>query len=406
MADRLCLRLAWARSGHRAAAARGRRAPRLDHRQLPQLVEPDADAGKLRDHERALGRHPRALLDRRPAGLCARLFGAGPLRRQSRPDGGRPLGQSPTKQHDIPFFFTVGDADFAYYELLDLQGKLLAAGLPHRLEIFAGSHQWPPEELFTRAVNWMEMQDMKRGQRGKDAAFVEELWSADLARARTLEAGGQLVAAQTLYAALARDFGGLRDTADAVKAAARLKASEAFQREREVRLARDQRDREYLERVPRLFKEAPGQPTPDHVSQLIADLKIPELKKRAKSDPDPEERLSAERVLYAVYIQTGLYLPREYSSLGQFDRAILFLQVAEEIDPDVPNIPYRLATAYARKGNRRRALDYLETSVRKGWTDLDTLESERAFDPFRKSEQFRRIVNQIRQRQTEAPRTP
>jgi len=317
-------------------------------------------------------------------------------------NGGWPLGQSPMKQHDIPFFFTVGDADFAYYELLDLQGKLLAAGLPHRLEIFAGSHQWPPEELFTRAVNWMELQAMKRGHRGKDATLVEELWSTDLARARALEAGGQLVAAQTLYASLVRDFDGLRDTADAAKDAARLKASEAFQREREARRVRDQRDREYLERVPRLFKEAPGQPTPDHVSQLIADLKIPELKKKAKSDPDPEERLSAERVLYAVYIQTGLYLPREYASLGQFDRAILFLQVAAEIDPDVPNIPYRLATAYARKGNRRRALDYLETSVRKGWTDLDTLESERAFDPFRKSEQFRRILQQIRQRQAAA----
>jgi tetratricopeptide (TPR) repeat protein len=313
-------------------------------------------------------------------------------------NGGWPLGQSPAKQNDIPFFFTVGDSDFAYYELLDLQGKLVAAGLPHRLEVFAGSHQWPPEELFTRAVGWMELQAMRRGQRAKDPALVEELWSADLDRARALESAGQRVAAQSLYASLVRDFVGLRDTAEAAKEAARLEASEAFQREREARTARDQRDREYLEKVPRIFKEAPEQPTPDHVSQLIAELKIPELKRKAKSDPDPEERLSAERVLYAVYIQTGLYLPREYSRLGQYDRAILFLQVAAEIDPDVPHIPYRLATAYAHKGNRRRSLEYLETSMRKGWTDLGTLESERAFDPFRKSEQYRRIVAEIRQR--------
>ena len=314
-------------------------------------------------------------------------------------NGGWPLGQTPAKQHDIPFFFTVGDADFAYYELRDLQEKLESAGLPHRLEIFAGSHQWPPEELFTKALGWMELQAMKRGLRGKDPALVEELWSADLARARALEAGGQLAAAHALYTALARDLAGLRDTAEAAKEAARLDASEAFRRDRQARLARDRRDREYLEKIPQIFKDAPREPTPDHVSHLLAGLKIPELKRRAKSDPDPEERLSAERVLYAVYIQTGLYLPREYGSLGQYDRAILFLQVAFVIDPDVPNIPYRLATAYAKRGNRRRALDYLEISAQKGWADLSALESERAFDPLRKTEQYRRVVRQIRQRQ-------
>lgn len=314
-------------------------------------------------------------------------------------NGGWPLGQTPAKQNDIPFFFTVGDTDFAYYELRDLQEKLESVGLPHRLEIFAGSHQWPPEELFTRAVGWMELQAMRRGLRGKEPALIEGLWSEDLARAHAFEAAGQLDEAHTLYTALVRDFTGLRDTADAGKEVARLDGSEAFRRERETRLARERRDREYLEKAPRLFKEAPAQPTPDHVSQLLADLKITELKKKAKSDPDPEERLSAERVLYAVYIQTGLYLPREYSSLGQYDRAIFFLQVAAEIDPDVPNIPYRLATAYARKGNRRRALDYLELSVQKGWADLQALETERAFDPLRNKEQYRRIVQQIRERQ-------
>lgn len=321
-------------------------------------------------------------------------------------NGGWPLGQTPSRRQEIPFFFTVGDTDFAYYELRDLQEKLEAAGLPHRLEIFAGSHQWPPEELFTRSLGWMELQAMKRGLRGKDPAVIEALWSEDLARARALEAAGQLDEAQALYAALVRDFAGLRETGDAGTEAARLAASEAFRRERDARQERDRRDREYLEKVPQIFKEAPGQPTPDHVSQLLAGLRIPELKKKARTDPDPDERLSAERVLYAVYIQTGLYLPREYGSLGQYDRAILFLQVASEIDPDVPHIPYRLATAYARKGNRRRALDYLEISARKGWTDLTALESERAFDPLRKTEQYRRIVNQIRQRQAEAPRTP
>ena len=319
-------------------------------------------------------------------------------------NGGWPLGKTPAKQNDIPYFYTVGDKDFAYYELRDLQEKLESAGLPHRLEIFDGSHQWPPEELFTRAVGWMELMAMRRGLRAKDPALVEALWTEDLARARAFAAGGRVEDAHDHYKALVRDFTGLRDVKETAEAVARLAASEAYRRQREARLVRDRRDREYLEMVPRIFKDAPGEATPDHISQLLADLKIPALKKKAASDPASEERLSAERVLYAVYIQTGLYLPREYSSLGQLDRAILFLQVAAEIDPDVSSIPYRLAKAYAQKGNHRRALDYLEISAQKGWSDPEALETERTFDPLRNKEQFQRIVQQVRQRKVEPPR--
>lgn len=320
-------------------------------------------------------------------------------------NGGFPLGHPPTRQTPFPFFFTVGNKDFSYYELLDLDRTLSSLGLPHRLEIFEGSHEWPPGELFTLGIAWMELQAMQRGLRQKSPAVIDPLWSQDLARARSLEAGGKLYEAFRAYSSLAADFKGLKkpeEMAEVERKLAQMKGSKALQQEIREREARDRRDREYLERAPRIFDAAPAEVRPDSVSQILSDLKIPELKKRAQSDPDPEERLSAERLLYAVYIQTGLYLPREYSRLQQYDRAIFFLQVAAEIDPDVPHIPFRLATAYASKGNRRKALDYLALSVEKGWTDLVALEGERAFDPLRQSEEYKTIVAQLLRRQKEA----
>ncbi|HEX7186382.1 MAG TPA: hypothetical protein VF756_31460 [Thermoanaerobaculia bacterium] len=320
-------------------------------------------------------------------------------------NGGFPLGHPPTRQTPFPFFFTVGNKDFSYYELLDLDQTLSSLGLPHRLEVFEGSHEWPPEELFTQGIAWMELQAMKRGLREKSAAVVDPLWSQDLARARSLDGEGRLYEAFRAYSSLAADFKGLRkpeEMAEVERKLAEMKASKALQQEIKEREARDRRDREYLEKVPRIFDAAPAEIRPDSVSQILSDLKIPELKKRAQSDPDPDERLSAERLLYAVYIQTGLYLPREYSRRQQYDRAIFLLQVAAEIDPDVPHIPFRLATAYANKGNRKKALDYLALSVDKGWTDLVALEGERAFDPLRQSEEYKTIVAQLLRKQKEA----
>ncbi len=323
----------------------------------------------------------------RAPGTFAGIVGAG---------GGYPLGHPPSqKETPFPFFGTFGEKDFNYYEMLDLESRLAAAGLPHRLEIFEGSHEWPSEELVTQALGWLELQAMKRGTREKDPALVEALWQQDLARARALEAAGKLWRAWRTYRAAAADFEGLRDASAAKEKAAAIEAGEGFRRELERRAERDRRDREYLERAPRLFNAVGPELRPDSVSQLLSDLQIPDLKRKAKSQ-DPEERLSAERVLYTVYIQTGLYLPRTFMEAKQWDRAILFLQVAAEIDPESPRIPYRLATAYAGKGNRKKALESLRKAVEMKGTKLAEIESDPALAPLREDAEYKRLVAEMK----------
>ena len=64
----------------------------------------------------------------------------------------------------------------------------------------------------------------------------------------------------------------------------------------------------------------------------------------------------------------------------------------------MPHVPFRLATAWAQKGDRAKALDYLALAVAKGWTDLVALEGERAFDPLRGSDEYRKIVGELLRR--------
>jgi poly(3-hydroxybutyrate) depolymerase len=311
--------------------------------------------------------------------------------------GGYPLGHPPSKEKTpFPFFAMVGEKDFNFYELLDTETKLAAEGIPHRVELFDGSHEWPTDQLVTQALGWMELQAMKRGTRPKDPTLVETLWNEDLARARALEEAGRLWRAWRVWRAVAADFEGLRDTAEAKKKVAAFEASEPFRKMLKEREARDRRDREYLERIPRLFNAVPAEIRPDSLSQFLADLQIPDLRKRAKSE-DPEERLSAERVLYAVYIQTGLYLPRTAMERKQWDRAIFFLQVASEVNPDSSRIHYRLATAWAGKGNRKKALESLKRAAEAGGTDLEEIETDPALASLRGDEEYKELVARLKQ---------
>src|SRR5439155_11901681 len=127
---------------------------------------------------------------------------------------------------------------------------------------------------------------------------IAALWDEALVRARALEADGKPVEAVRAYAALAADFTGLRDAKDLADAAHRqaaVEASATIQLERQARAERDRRDREYLERVPKILAalslETRPETHPDSLKQALAELSIPELKHRAASAPDPEERL-------------------------------------------------------------------------------------------------------------------
>lgn len=302
---------------------------------------------------------------------------------------GFPFGVRPTKDTPFLYYGTVGDRDFNYYEVLDVAEEMTALGLPNRVEVFDGPHQWMSEELATRALGWLELQAMKKGTREKDAALIQALWTEDLARARALEAT-DLIEAHRLYAAMVEDYRGLTD-AETLNGIAvqvsKIAASEAFKKERKLRQERELRDKQYLAAAPRALSTA-------DLNQALRDLHVAELKKE-KDSADPATRQAARRLLNALLGQTTFYLPRMFTEQGNHERAVFVLSVAAEIAPESPEVWYAMAAAHARKGSKKRALENLRKAVERGWADLPRLESEEAFAGLRQDKGYRELVAEI-----------
>jgi len=318
-------------------------------------------------------------------GTIAGIIGAG---------AGFPFGSPPKKDNPFAFFGTVGDRDFNWYEMNDLDRAMGALGLPHRIEHFSGLHDWPPADLAMKAVAWMELQAMKAGKREKSPALVEAEWNRDREQAKALTAAHPADAFHT-WSAMAADYAGLRDVAEAEREAAALAAAPACQKELRERDERDRRDKELLAQAPAILARANPVNGPVTAAQIAAELKIPELRKRAAST-DLEESLSAKRILNTYQGQTMFYQPQSLLEKKEYDRAIFMISVGAEIRPEDPGPWVEIAAIHARKGKsgRKKALEALRTAADKGLADPAALDRE-AFKDLRQDEEFRRILARV-----------
>ena len=304
---------------------------------------------------------------------------------------GFPDENAPIRSLAFPYFGTVGDRDFNYYEMRALEQKLADAKAAFRIGYFEGGHEWPPAELAREALVFLEVRGMRAGLWPRDEALAARLYREDVDRARSLEASGRLDAALVRWSDAARDFDTLADVAEARSQAARLqKSDEARRQDREAR-KRDDRDRAALRRLSEKISQAFAAPDLTAAGVLASELGVPALRQRAASS-DAAERMSAERILATLRVQTRFYLPQRFLERQDLPRARLALGVASAIDPEDPIVDYDLACASARSGDAALALKDLDRALGKGFRNLDLLDTDEDFARIRDDPRFRKWV--------------
>ena len=307
---------------------------------------------------------------------------------------GYPEDLSPTRSADFLTFGTVGETDFNYYEMIDLDDQLDDLGLPHRLEIFAGGHEWTPADLASEALEWLLLMGPASGDAAQDAALAGEFWDREMARARRMEAEGNLRGALRAYRSLVRDFRDRRDVSPAAESAHRLELSAALKKQQHEWVELRTREQKTLAKAWQILGSAlrSGQ-LPPRPAQMAEEIGVPGWKRKAAGQG--AEALAARRILNSLGAQTAFYLPREEEWAGNFKGAALLLSVAETIRPDEPRITYHLAADLARSGNTGEALRALERSVRMGFRDLERLQRDSDFDSLRNSARYARIEKEL-----------
>lgn len=311
-----------------------------------------------------------------PPGTITGIIGSG---------AGYPPDFTPARGDSFLYYGTVGTTDFNFYEMMDLEPKLASAGITNRIEVFDGTHQWPPEQVTIHAFDWMALQAMKAGHQAKDRALIDGIWSDVTDRAKAAEAAGDIIQAHRLWSAAASDFAGLHDTTEAVSKSAAIAGNGAFQAEAKRVEERRKADKSFLDGINLPLSG-------NEVSVAVSQLQIHPLLKQAKSAETLDERNSAKRVLNEIGVQTSFYLPRRYAAEKRWDRVIFFLGIAAEIDPDDASLYYRRAAAFAQMRDSKKSIADLRLAFAKGFSDVAALEKDPDFDSIRSASEYKAII--------------
>lgn len=284
------------------------------------------------------------------------------------------VGGRPVEGHDrLPPSFDVwieaGRTDFNYQPSLQLAALAAKGDRAHRFEVFEGRHEWFPPEDAARAVAWLELAAARDGTAPMPPPeTIAALAATEIAHAESAAAAGDPLLARRRFEAVARDFASLAGAGDAVASATARAASIARSREH----AAAENDAAWGAR----FESAAWSRTGEAIAALRLEQPVPLLarvrrllglndllERAARTGPRAD---AARRALASARVQLGFYQAEELISAKQWERAVVALTLAAEIEPGNPVTWYHIACAQARLGRVAAALAALERALANG----------------------------------------
>jgi TPR repeat protein len=255
------------------------------------------------------------------------------------------------------------------------------------IRTFEGPHGWAPPEVWSEALNWMDLQAMAVGTLPSDPARIKATLDASMSRAKELETRGNLLAAVREYKGIVRNFGDLTDVATAQARTSELQKNKNFKKaEKQEAAELDQQER--LEATP----SAQMARLPDGEMDAVAfnELRssIADLKRQAASSG--RDSLAARRALSGLVVQA---YESGQASLDQKNYAVAlqYFDLAAAGSGNPAWAYYQSARIYAITSDKKSMLSELKRCLAAGVHDASAIDSDE-FQRYRDVPEFKAVA--------------
>lgn len=308
---------------------------------------------------------------------------------------GYPNSNKSAARDRMIYFFAVGDQDFNWPEVIGIRREREEQGLPYRVRVFHGTHQWAPAEVMQDAIEWMTLKAMQAGSQPRDADFIERFFRRTQTEADDARKSGDTIAQLGAYRSLVSDSGGLKDVSEYEKKLAELKKSVELKtalRKEQEQIA-DQQSLE-TEIEPKLQALVAGSAEDSFGlrTEVLQDMR--HLKDQATHGKSEEKRLVATRAFDGVWVE-GIEAGQQEFEARHFEKAEASFQLLSSVSDD-PWPVLLLAETRTAQGNKKQAIKDLREAIRRGLKSAEALEQDANLRALSSEAEFQKILEDLR----------
>jgi dienelactone hydrolase len=298
---------------------------------------------------------------------------------------------------NILYFLAVGDQDFNWPEVITVRREREELGLPYRVQVFAGPHQWAPSGIFQDAIEWMQLKAMQAGSVARDDSFLDQFFRRAQEQADDAAKRSDTIAELAAYRLLVSDFGGLKDVTRyeprlaALKTSPQLKA--ALKKEQE-QIAMQQ------SLVAEIAPQLSALATADREQRVTLRETIytgmGRLKDESTNAKSEEKRRVYSRAFQGLWVQAIEAGQAEFES-RHFGTAEYYFELMSELDSD-PWPVLLLAETRTAMGNHKQAIKDLREAIKRGLKNPEVLEQDRNLQLLNSDADFQKLLAELKGR--------
>jgi dienelactone hydrolase len=292
------------------------------------------------------------------------------------------------------YFFAIGDQDFNWPEVMTVRRNREDKGLPYRVRVFSGTHQWAPVAVMEDAIEWITLRALKTGDRPPGAAFIDRQLRLTQADAEDAEKKNDAIAQLAAYRSLASDFPGRGDVSETEKKIAMLKKSPilkaALKKEQEQI---DDQSASKTEVLAKLHTYMSGKAHDETTLASTIVQQMRQIKDQAEHSKNETRRLVAARVFNGLWI-AGIESGQGELESRHFDEAEACFDLMSKVSAS-PWPALLLAETFAAEGNKKQAIRELKEAVRRG-VDAEEIESNDRFQILKTDPEFQKLVQPLK----------
>lgn len=281
------------------------------------------------------------------------------------------------------YLAVVGNQDFNYSEIQQLNKMLESGGYQHHLLVFDGIHQWPPKELIPDIFTWLRFDAMRQQAIPADRTEINSFIEKNDKIAGALTSKGQLAMQQEVYKKMLHYLKGLTDIAPLQAEIKRLSEEKeviVYHKQQEQLLDLEQElQQKYLPELQ--FK---------NIEWWTEETK--RMLSLANKSGKSGTNLVYQRLLGFLSMECYMYSTNNLQE-RKLTAAERFIEIYRLVDPTNAEHRFKAAKVAALKNNPDAVFNALNQAFELGFTDIDRIKSDAAFKPYLEDERFKGLLN-------------